>query len=297
VAFTQKGKILNAVRNNDIKSVTRLLDRGYNANTSYWDGEGPLLMAVYLGRTEIVELLVSRGADPFGQHHHEEMTTGIWQTLLHVAAANGHQKIVDLLLEGDKYDKALINRIDNNRNTALHLAAAGGHVEIVKTLLAHGFDPALTGANGKKAVGFAYQGKHAAVVELLEAYKKPLPAAAPQAPVAAPVAQAEGDWKLLNPDTVAKVCDVGGVGYKITDVFNFAAGERIRIVNNLKTKADHVETTPFAKLTDQRQLDEARDALQALGGKHDAEFSDKTKKLPRLLQPPPPKDSPKGPTP
>lgn len=291
MAFTQKGKIFAAVRNNDIKSVTRLLDRGYDANTSYWDGDSPLLMAVYLGRTEIVELLVSRGADPFGQHHHDPMTTGIWQTLLHVAAANGHAKIVDFLLEGDKYDKALINRIDNNRNTALHLAAAGGHVEIVKTLLAHGFDANVAGANGKKPVGFAYQGKHAAVVELLEAHKKPVPAALPPAPVAAPAAPAESDWKLLNPDTVAKVCDVGGVGYKITDVFNFASGERIRIVNNLKTKADHIESTPFEKLADQRQLDEARAALESLGGNPDAALPDKTKKTPRLLQPPPPRDS------
>lgn len=292
MAFTQKGKMLNAVRNNDIKSVTRLLDKGYNANTSYWDGEGPLLMAVYLGRTEIVELLVARGADPFGQHHHDPMTAGIWQTLLHVAAANGHAKIVDLLLEGDKYDKALINRIDNNRNTALHLAAGGGHLEIVKTLLAHGFDANVAGANGKKPIGFAYQGKHAGVVELLESLKKPVAAALPPAPVAPP----ENEWKLLNPDTVAKVCDVGGVGYKITDVFNFAAGERIRIVNNLKTKADHIESTPFEKLSDQRQLDEAREALQALGGNHDAGMPDKTKKTPRLLQPPP-KDSPKAPQP
>ncbi len=291
MAFTQKGKIFAAVRNNDLKSVTRLLDKGYNPNTGYWDGDSALLMAVFLGRTEIVELLVSRGADPFGQHHHDPMTTGIWQTLLHVAAANGHGKIVDFLLEGDKYDKALINRIDNNRNTALHLAAAGGHVEIVKTLLAHGFDPSMTGANGKKAVGFAYQGKHAGVVEILEAHKKPVPAAVvPPAPVVAPVAPAEGDWKLLNPDTVAKVCDVGGVGYKITDVFNFASGERIRIVNNLKTKADHIESTPFNKLADQRQLDEARDALQSLGGHLADAHADKTKKLPRLL-PPPPKDA------
>lgn len=288
MAFTQKGKIFAAVRNNDIKSVTRLLDKGYNPNTAYWDGDSALLMAVYLGRAEIVELLVARGADPFGQHHHDPMTTGIWQTLLHVAAANGHGKIVDFLLEGDKYDKALINRIDNNRNTALHLAAAGGHVEIVKTLLAHGFDPALTGAHGKKAVGFAYQGKHAAVVELLEAHRKPVPAAPSPAPVAPPVTPVENGWKLLNPETVAKVCDVGGVGYKITDVFNFASGERIRIVNNLKTKADHIETTPFSKLADQRQLDEARDALQSLGGHVADPHADKTKKLPRLQ--PPPKD-------
>ncbi|MDI1228889.1 MAG: ankyrin repeat domain-containing protein [bacterium] len=287
MAFTQKGKILNAVRDNDIKSVTRLLDKGYNANTAYWDGDSALLMAVFLGRTEIVELLVARGADPFGQHHHDPMTTGIWQTLLHVASANGHAKIVDFLLEGDKYDKALINRIDNNRNTALHLAAGGGHLEIVKTLLAHGFDPALTGANGKKAVGFAYQGKHAGVVELLEAVKKPVAAALPSLPVAAPVAPAESDWKLLNPDTVAKVCDVGGVGYKITDVFNFASGERIRIVNNLKTKADHIESTPFDKLSDQRQLDEARGALESLGGHVTSPHADKTKKRARLLQPPP----------
>lgn len=288
MAFTQKGKIFAAVRKNDIKAITRLLDKGYNPNTAYWDGDSALLMAVYLGRAEIVELMVARGADPFGQHHHDPMTTGVWQTLLHVAAANGHGKIVDFLLEGDKYDKALINRIDNNRNTALHLAAAGGHVEIVKTLLAHGFDPALTGAHGKKAVGFAYQGKHAAVVELLEAYRKPVPAAPSPASVAPPVTPVENGWKLLNPETVAKVCDVGGVGYKITDVFNFASGERIRIVNNLKTRADHIETTPFSKLADQRQLDEARDALQSLGGHVADPHADKTKKLPRLQ--PPPKD-------
>ncbi|HYD18672.1 MAG TPA: ankyrin repeat domain-containing protein [Patescibacteria group bacterium] len=286
--LTAKGKIFKAVRKNDIRTVTRLLDHGYNPNTAYWDGDSALLMAAYLGRPEIFEVLVARGADPFGQHHHQEMTTGIWQTLLHVAAANGHKQIVDFLLEGDKYDKALINRIDNNRNTALHLAAAGGHLEIVRTLLAHGFDPAMTGANGKLAVGFAFQGKHAAVVELLQAHKKPAtPQPAP--PLEKKPEPAASDWKLLNPDTVARVCDVGGVGYKITDVFNFAAGERIRIVNNLKTKADHVETTPFSNLSDRRQLEEAFDALQALGGKADAKaLGDKAK--PRL--PPPEKKGP-----
>ena len=88
----------------------------------------------------------------------------------------------------------------------------------------------------------------------------------------------------MNDQAVALLSTMDEFGYKITDVFNFASRERIRIVNNLKTRADNVETTPFDNLADRTQVEEAYKFLIALGGRADA-ASLGNKKKPNL--PPP----------
>ena len=265
MAITRKGRFLNAVRRNDVKKVEKFLDSGFPVEFETWSGNNALLFAVIDGHKEMTEMLIRRGAK-FGRYygHYALGDDARQETLLHIAAELGHKEIVLLLLEHDKYDKSLINRVDGRKNTALHLAAAQGRAEIVSILLDHGFDPSLKGENGKTPTGFAYQGRHDVVIGLLDEAQKKLAAQAPQPPQ--PKEPPKAEWKLVSEHSVAHVSEMTDIGYKLADVFNFATRERIRIINNLKTKADQIETTSFMDLSDRKQLDDARAALERLGG-------------------------------
>ncbi|MDE1151754.1 MAG: ankyrin repeat domain-containing protein [Micavibrio sp.] len=285
MALTAKGRMFAAVERGDINRVRRMLDNGYNPDEAKWSGKCALLLAVIHNKPEIAELLIERGATFSGYYYHSEFGDTRHETLLHIAAELGHKDIVKLLIAHDRYDRSFIDKPDTNRNSALHLAAARGHGEIAEMLVDYGFDPALKGANGKLPIGYAHQGKHEAVVDLLTVLQKrvallknpprqlePVPAQKP----------ASDSWKLVNTQSVAHLSAMDDLGYKITDVFNFASRERIRIVNNLKTRADNVETTSFDELRDGAQLQEAYQKLIALGGTADEPAA---KKPPRLGPP------------
>jgi hypothetical protein len=210
-------------------------------------------------------MLIRRGANFSRQYYHYLLGDARNETLLHVAAELGRKDIVELLLAQDKYDHSLKDRPDSSRNTALHLAAARGHADIVRLLLDEGFDPAQKGANGRTPAGYAHQGGNREVLDLLNAavLKKAAPRPAPAAPEPPPPAGPQ--WKLVSPHSVAQVSEMADIGYRLTDIFNFASGERIRVLNNLKTKADSVETAPFADLPTAK-IEEAQAALTRLGG-------------------------------
>lgn len=254
-------RIYAAIARGDVKTVEKILDKGYDVSSETFYGMTPILAAAIAGHVEVVDLLIRRGADFTKNYGHHEATNNRYCTLLHVAAEHGHKALVERLLEHDKYDHTLKNRIDGHRNTALHCAAAGGHKDIVEILLKNGFDPGIKGMHDKLAIGYAFQGQHQDIVDLLESIKKPQPKAIEAAPAAPPA-----KWKKVSDSSVATVSNMPDLGYQITEVFNFASRERLRIVNNLKTKADNIETTPFDALPDRRQLDEAHAALKELGG-------------------------------
>lgn len=67
-----------------------------------------------------------------------------FSTPFHMASANGHNEVLKYLLsiipnEEDK--KKVLNKENDNGNTALHWAAYNGNLEIVKTLCENGADP------------------------------------------------------------------------------------------------------------------------------------------------------------
>lgn len=284
MAITRKGRFLNAVRRNDVKKVEKFLDSGFPIEFETWSGNNALLFAVIDGHKEMTEMLIRRGAK-FARYygHYALGEDGRQDTLLHIAAELGHKDIVLLLLEHDKYDKSFINKVDGKRNTALHLAAGQGHAEIVSILIDHGFDPTIRGESGKTPMGFAHQGRHEDVIALLAAAQKKLAALAPPPPKE-PAPKAE--WKLVSEHSVAHVSEMPDIGYKLSDVFNFETRERIRIVNNLKTKADHIETTAFSELPDRKQLEDAHAALVRLGGVAD-ESALNEKAIPKARLAPP----------
>ena len=84
----------------------------------------PLLFAASKGFTDVVKVLLDKGADP-----NEALQNG--RTPLHYAASKGHQYVVKLLLERG----AAQNMADESGRTPLDEAAWGGHHQVVVKLL------------------------------------------------------------------------------------------------------------------------------------------------------------------
>lgn len=287
MAWTRKGKFREAIERNDIARVARYIDQGMDVRDSGY-GWQPLLAAVFYGHKDMAALMIRKGAN-FSEFYRNDGMTEAWQTLLHVAARQGHVEVAKLLLENDRFDNTLVNKRDSQQNTALHLAAQHGHLDMVRLLLDHGFDPKLTGANGKLPIGLANQSGKPDIVDLLHERMAPKPKPAPAPATAAndapkPPAAPAGKWRLADDCTVASVTDMPELGYKITELFNFSSRERTRIVNNLKTKADTVQTSSFDELRERAQLEEAFAAFKRLGGRADGVGIDGTAGKPHRLK-------------
>ncbi|KAK6516956.1 hypothetical protein TWF506_006836 [Arthrobotrys conoides] len=84
----------------------------------------PLSIASYYGVEELVQKLLSIGADPNGKGGH-------FGTILQSAAAGGSQKVVEMLIKAG----ADVNKTGGAQNTALIAAATYGHEAVVSFLL------------------------------------------------------------------------------------------------------------------------------------------------------------------
>lgn len=89
-------------------------------------GYTPLIYAAREGHQDIVQLLLELGADP------DAATQAGRATALHRAAFMGHQAIVQLLLAGG----ATPGMRDADGQTALHKAVQQGHTAVAAALLA-----------------------------------------------------------------------------------------------------------------------------------------------------------------
>ncbi|XP_070092821.1 kinase D-interacting substrate of 220 kDa isoform X18 [Equus przewalskii] len=116
------------------------------------------MWACYKGRTEVVELLLSHGANP--------SVTGLYSVYPIIwAAGRGHADIVHLLLQNG----AKVNCSDKYGTTPLVWAARKGHLECVKHLLAMGADVDQEGANSMTALIVAVKGGYTqSVKEILK---------------------------------------------------------------------------------------------------------------------------------
>ncbi len=118
-----------------------------------------LFAAIFSGKTEPVQLLLSLGANV----NEKRGTTG-W-TPLHEAAFQSEVSIVSLLLA----HQADVNAVDEYGRTALHVAAIDGFGDVVAVLLKAGADRAMQDKTGKTAYDWAIrEGKHK-IIALLKA--------------------------------------------------------------------------------------------------------------------------------
>lgn len=94
----------------------------------------PLQNAAYFGSSAMVKLLLAWKADPNSRSY-------FWKTPLHFAAENGHDEIVEILIEAgadvDVFEWGFLGRY---RETPLHKAANEGHIACAQALLNAGAD-------------------------------------------------------------------------------------------------------------------------------------------------------------
>ena len=114
---------------------------GTNLEAENKQGETALMVAAYLGRREMVERLLARGA---------EVSHSGW-TALHFAASSGQLEIVRILLEHSAY----IDALSDNGTTPLMMAARHRDAEVSALLLEQGADPTPVNGAGLSAADFA----------------------------------------------------------------------------------------------------------------------------------------------
>ena len=154
-----------AVAGGDIGKVESLLDEGVSPNSKADDGKTLLMLAAYLGHTDIAKLLIDKGADVNAKDQDGK-------TALMYAAEKNNLEIGKLLLENG----ADPNSADYNGKTALMYAAEKGHVDFAKLLLENGADLNAVDKNGKTALQIALDNNQTAMVDLLSNWGKTAPA-------------------------------------------------------------------------------------------------------------------------
>lgn len=124
----------------DLVAVRLFLTTGMSPNIAV-DGITPLIAASMQGNVEVVETLLSNGADP----NMEGLKNG---TALVMAAHDEHVAIAKLLLEAG----AEVNVVMEETGTPLMLASSSGNTELVRLLLDAGADPNLSLGSGMGAI-------------------------------------------------------------------------------------------------------------------------------------------------
>ena len=110
-----------------INMLSNLENQDFEEDT---DAATPLFEAAKNGHTDIVRLLLDKGAQP-------DIPNDYGDSPLKAAAGNGHKEVVKLLIDSG----ADPNSVDGDKNTALHDAAIMGHNDVIQKLLDIGADP------------------------------------------------------------------------------------------------------------------------------------------------------------
>lgn len=137
-----------------------LLERGASMDAVYTDGYTPLSIAAYYGNHAIVETLLQ---DP-GVSQHLEAKQRLGRTPLALAASEGHEEVLRLLLTHG----ASLDTIDNKGDNPLTVAVWKGYDNIVQILLEQG--PYLLeskGYQGETPLMVAARGGNSKVVQTL----------------------------------------------------------------------------------------------------------------------------------
>ena len=131
-----------AIVNNDLNTVMELLkNENIDVNSKlgievsidgwYLGGATPLILASYLGYTDIVNALIEKGVDVKAKDDVDGCMA------IHLAAANGKNDVINILLD---VDASNINDVDNRGNTPLHWASMKDRADTVSLLIENGAD-------------------------------------------------------------------------------------------------------------------------------------------------------------
>lgn len=151
--------LMKAVKSNDTAAATRLVTEGVDVDQTDPSGDAPLIMAAYLGHTEIVGLLLEAGADV------AVVDPNMRATALHAAAYAGNAEAARLLIE---HGVDIDAQGPVNGYTALHDAVWQNRVETARVLIEAGANTGLTSHAGETPLVFARARGHSEIVALLQ---------------------------------------------------------------------------------------------------------------------------------
>jgi len=178
--------LIGAVKMGDTATVSSLIKRGVDVDTTDPEGNTLLMMASRDGYVDLVDLLLSVRVKV-------NMRNSVGDSAMRLAAFKGHQKIIEKLIAAGGYvntpdwtpliyaafnghlevAKTLIkagadvNAASDNGTTALMVAARGGFLDLVKTLLAAQADANRANENGDTAVDLALRAQNTDIADVL----------------------------------------------------------------------------------------------------------------------------------
>lgn len=151
--------LMNAVNNNDVAAVKKLIAQGVNVSELDASHDAPLVMAAYLGHAEIVALLLEAGADVTA------VDPGMKATALHAAAYAGRTEAAKLLIQ---YHVEIDRQGPNNGYTALHDAIWQNNIDTAEVIINAGANLTLKSHSGQTPLDFARSKNRREIVALIE---------------------------------------------------------------------------------------------------------------------------------
>lgn len=270
--------LMAAVRQGQIELVRMLLEQG--ADPSARDGNGRTALH-YLKPDEdvknptIVHLLVSYDASidavddrgltalvtmmdshrRFGavaallRHGaRQDKIPSYYGSLLCVAARRNEPEVISELIHYGADVRATLGK----SYTALHMAASEGHGDVVKVLIAHGADPLAKDEKMNTPADLA-QEKYPGIANYIRQQSGLMPLG-------------DNGWIKVSDDEIGLVSEKAAVGYRLTEIFNFARAEATVIARNLETGSESLTVRPF-DACEVTVLRAAAQQLTAFGGR------------------------------
>jgi len=151
--------LMKAVQSNDVAAVKKLIDQGVNVSELDAKQDAPLVMAAYLGHTEIVRLLLEAGADVTA------VDPGMKATALHAASYAGRTEAARLLIQ---YHIDIDKQGPYNGYTALHDAIWQNNIDTARVLIDAGANLNLKSNEGQTPLEFAKSKNRREIVAMIE---------------------------------------------------------------------------------------------------------------------------------
>jgi hypothetical protein len=162
--------LLVSVRHNHPEMLDLLLSAGADPTLNNHQGDSPIFVAASVGAAAILKSLLIKGVDP-DTLETEKLTVSMTNTLqamgrntpLITAAQSGHTKAVEVLLDAGANE----NHQGFLNKTALLWAAERGYVDVVELLLANEADPNINDVEGLTPLMVAARSGNAPIVQWL----------------------------------------------------------------------------------------------------------------------------------